>query len=65
MENDILRMIYNLMKFPFPQICRHLVATDLLSLLEKHGHPVSPELAKAVVQADDLTAIRLLQCGEP
>jgi len=57
----ILRIIQRLMQFPYPQICRHLVAADLLSLLEEYGMEVSSDLAKAVVGADDENAVRLLE----
>ena len=57
----ILQMIERLMNFPCPQICRHLVASDLLSLLEEHGMQVSSELASAVVGANDEEAIKLIR----
>jgi hypothetical protein len=56
----ILKQIEWLMKFPYPTICRHLVAANLLSTLEEHGYPVSKELARAVVGADDDAALALL-----
>ena len=56
---DILEMIKGLLIFPHPQICRHYVAANLLSLLEKRGWKCSNEFAKAVVDADDETAIRI------
>jgi hypothetical protein len=56
----LLTMIERLLKFPFPQICRHSVACDLLDQLERHGAPVSQDLAKAIVNADDETALTLL-----
>lgn len=57
----IWRMIENAIKFPYPQICKHLVAADLLSLLEQYGVVVSEELAKAIVSADDEAALLLLR----
>ena len=48
------------MKFPYPTICRHLVAADMLSALEEHGYPVSRRLVKAVVDADDEAALEAL-----
>jgi hypothetical protein len=59
-EYDILNMVRNLMKFRYPQICRHLVAADLLSLLDSKGASVSADLADAVVNANDEEALRLL-----
>jgi hypothetical protein len=54
------RAIRVLLNFPYPQICRHSVAADLLSILEEHGVPVSAELASAVVRAEDDEALALL-----
>jgi len=56
----LVTMIERLLKFPYPQICRHSVAGTLLDHLERAGAPVSKELARAVVQADDELALALL-----
>jgi hypothetical protein len=58
--DKLLRMVRRLLEFPYPQICRHSVACDLLSLLEEHGYPVTDGLAAAVVRADDGKALELL-----
>jgi hypothetical protein len=58
--DKLLRMVRRLLEFPYPQICRHSVACDLLSLLEEHGYPVTDALAAAVVRADDGKALELL-----
>ena len=58
---DIVRIVDGLLKFPFPQICRHSVALDLLSLLKENGIDVSEELAVAVIKADDDTALSLIE----
>lgn len=52
-EKDIYKMIIGLLKFPYPQICRHLVALELLSLLEKNGYEISEELAKYISKASE------------
>lgn len=44
---------------PFPTICRHRVALDLLELLESHGEIIPPELCKAVCDADDAKCAEL------
>lgn len=60
-EPEILvKMIERLLKFPFATICRHSVASDLLDQLERHGAVISHDLARAIVGADDDTALRLL-----
>lgn len=56
----LVTMIDRLMRFPFPTICRHSVAADLLDRLELQGAPVSVELARAIVSADDETVLELL-----
>jgi hypothetical protein len=43
--------------YPFPQICKHLVASNMLSDMEGLGFDVTQEVARAVVQSDDETAL--------
>ena len=56
----LVTAIRRLLNFPFPQICRHSVACDLLSILEISGLTVSQELAGAVVRAEDDAALAFL-----
>lgn len=56
----ILQVVERMLKFPAPVICRHHVAAILLDVLKRHGFPLTNELAKAVVGADDETALKLL-----
>lgn len=58
--DDVLAFVEQLLRFPYPQVCRHYVAAQLLSELERLGLSVSRELADAVVGANDAEAIRLL-----
>lgn len=60
-EKDIYKMIVGLLKFPYPQICRHLVALELLSLLEKNGYEISKELAKNIFQLVNIKDKYILQ----
>lgn len=60
LEAILYPMIRRLLSFPFPTICRHSVALDLLSLLEEHGYKVDPELIAATSRADDTLALQLL-----
>lgn len=53
-------MVIKLLEFPYPQICRHSIVCDLLSIIEEHGGLVSHELAQAVTQANDEKALELL-----
>lgn len=57
----VLRMVRGLLEFPYPQICRHLVAAELLGALEAAGHLVNPELISATWNAYDLDALDLLK----
>lgn len=43
--------------YPFPQICKHLVASNMLSDMEELGFEVTQEVARAVVQSDDEAAL--------
>lgn len=56
-----LKMVDGLMRFPYPSICRHYVAANILDLLERNGVEISTELARAVVRCDDETAIEELE----
>ena len=53
--------VERLVDYPFPQICRHVVAADFLEKLEELGEPVTAELAGAVVRAEDWDALELLK----
>jgi hypothetical protein len=50
-----------MIRVPRAQICKHLVAADILSLIIEHGGNVSSELAAAVVGAEDERALELLE----
>jgi hypothetical protein len=56
----IWHMIEGLLKFPYPQICRHAVALDLLSLIEESGEKLDPTFVKAVSQAEDDVALNII-----
>ena len=58
--SELLKLVENLLKFPYPQICRHLVVCDIISLLEKHIE-IPSEFAKAVVRCDDEIALKDLE----
>lgn len=60
-SSEIVKMIERFLTFPFPQICRHSVACDLLNLLEIHGVKITSELADAVVRAEDDVALDLIK----
>lgn len=60
----VLREIVWLLNFPYPQVCRHLVAGRLLDAMEMHGYPLSAELAGAVACAKDDEALRILETAQ-
>lgn len=55
-----IEMVRRLLQFPYPQICRHLVAAELLAALKEAGHPVSAEALEATWNARDEEALELL-----
>ncbi len=59
--HEVFRLVRGLIKFPYSKICVHMVASDLLSLLEKYGYSIPAELAQAVVRAEDDKALIILK----
>ncbi len=62
-NEQIFGMIKRLLSFPYPTICRHSVAADLLSLLEESGEEITDsfaELAKHIIEAQDQEALHYL-----
>jgi len=61
-DEQVMKMLCGLLKFPYPQICRHSVALDIMSCMEENGQtlPNWKELLAAVTQANDGEALRLL-----
>jgi hypothetical protein len=59
--NAVLDEVRWLLKFPSSQVCRHLIAGRLLNILEKHGYPLTADLAGAVVRAEDDQALAILE----
>lgn len=57
---DIWEQIQWLLSFPYPTVCRHLVACNLLDLLERRGAAIPSGLAEAVVRAKDHEALQLI-----
>lgn len=54
--SQVMKMIYRLVRFPFPQKCVHAVALDLLNALEENGLEPTPEfvaLVRAVGSASE------------
>lgn len=45
------------LRYPFAQVCKHLIAANMLSNMEEIGFDVPHDLAKAVVQCDDDEAL--------
>lgn len=56
----VIEMVKNLLRFPFPQICRHLVAAELLGALEDAGCSVPDGAIAATFNAYDEEALELM-----
>ena len=48
-------------QYPNATVCKHYVAANILSLMEKHGVPISKEMAYAVVNGEDEDAEIILK----
>ena len=59
-EETLLKLVKRFLEFPYAQICKHSVASTLLSTMEEAGFPLPKELAEAVVFAHDNEAIAIL-----
>lgn len=65
-DSVIFAVIARLLRFPYPQVCIHLVAGDLLSILEQHGgtdhlpKETLTNLARAIVTSNDFDALDIL-----
>jgi hypothetical protein len=57
MKTDLIDMMADLIRFPAAHVCKHYVAANILSLLEKNGIAISNELARTVVNAEDEAAL--------
>ncbi len=57
----IIGVVSNLVDYPFPTICRHLVAHDLLQALRESGVHVPDELISSVTEAKDGEALAKLK----
>jgi hypothetical protein len=63
-SDQLLKLIAKWIRFPGPKMCKHSVCCDVLSELERNGHPVTDEfqkLVKSIVDADDETSLKLLE----
>lgn len=62
-KKDLLLEVKHMVNFPFAQICRHSVALNILSLMEKHGYVIPNGLAKAICNGcnGDAEAMDILQ----
>lgn len=63
LKKDLLKEVRHMVNFPFAQICRHSVALNILSIMEKNGYVLPPELVKAVSEssAGDTKALEILE----
>ena len=59
-EKDIYSIITKLIEFPNGQICKHLVACNLLSMLDGNGFSLDEQLVKNIVDEEDEEALDIL-----
>lgn len=59
--DDVLKLVKDMMSYPFPQICRHDVALRLMDALQRKGWKAPDDLCRAVVKCQDDEALRLLE----
>lgn len=64
-NREIIKLVEGCLKLPYPRICRHQVALDLLDVLERSGEYISPVLAKAICDAEDNKALDILSREGP
>ena len=58
----LYRAVHNILEFPMPKICKHLVALDLLNIIEKHGGmSIDRDLAEHICKAYDGNALDRMQ----
>lgn len=60
-EKEFYQMVQNWIKFPFPKICKHTVALDLLNILEKKGCNINAEIVKSISDCEDGKTLELLE----
>jgi len=58
--SQVESILTQILEFPYSQVCIHLVALKLLSLMEEYGYDLSDDLIKAVVDANSEKALYLL-----
>jgi len=56
----ILEVVKRLIEWPTARVCRHYVAATILNYMEQGGFPLTGEFAKAVVDADDEAAKKIV-----
>ena len=59
-EMRLWALIRQTLSYPQPLVCKHLLAADLLSLLESSGVAIESVLAKAVIESNDTLALALI-----
>lgn len=62
--DELWKLVQCCIRFPYPQICKHSVACDILDVIERHGGLVTEEIADAIIQCRDEDALRLIGDGD-
>ena len=59
-EQDLLKIIIRLLKFPHATICRHYIMEHILQILITHKFPIANELVETIVIGNDEGALSIL-----
>lgn len=59
--NDLLKLIENIIKYPYGKICKHHTATELLQVMVRNGWKCPTDLAEKIINGEDKTALKLLK----
>jgi len=60
-SRDLYKLIARLIEHPDPTICKHHVAEGILDLIGRNGESLNIELVKAISDADDWAALKILK----
>lgn len=58
--SDLIKLMHQTIKFPKGQVCKHLIACNIASLLTKHGVALSTDMIDALLGADDDSSLFLM-----
>lgn len=54
-------LVEGLLKFPYSQVCVHLVACNILDIMQRNGYELNDDLVKHVVNCNDSEALAIVR----